>query len=660
MKRLLLTAAATTLLWSCTKKDNLYQGALPNPQQTANSAGDGKLDLLGFGYDLTGEFANSDWSRFQVLDVTRLQAEKPGYVDVSGAEATTEFFVAGKNAEDYTQQLTIKANVSFDPYSTGTGKDATTAYKGAIDASFSNTNKFSSQYIYASYSRVAVKKGLKLIPDINLLQQYLTPVFTSRLQTASLQDLVHDFGTHVLTNIKLGGEVMVTYQAETRSSDRATAAGAGVKAAYGAVLGLNVNYSQQDKQTNSKEEVRVRTVGGDASKAIAPTTVSFSADGTPNRTFDTSGWSAGITDANAELIKINENGAIPLWAFVADPTKRQALKDYIKQYMQDNTIRLSYDSDPNVNFYSTLDGMGDYAEGGGVALGNLNGNATTDAIFMVYDAPSGPNQFRYQIAYDMSYGRPGSLSGVKYVSGLGDISEGSGVAVADIDRNGVDDIILMAYDAPSGPNEFRYKVGYNLNAYGDATSWSDVKRITGIADASRSAGITFGDINGNGELDIVLMAYDIPSGANQIRYKVGYDVNPQGNVARGWTSTKYTNGMADEINGASVTLTDINNNGILDLVVAVEDNPDGDNQYRYKVGFDINSSGLVNRWSGVVAKRACGWGSDGSGIAFGNLDGNPAKDLILMSIDAPSGPNEIRYKVGFNVSPYDGSTSSWQ
>jgi hypothetical protein len=131
-------------------------------------------------------------------------------------------------------------------------------------------------------------------------------------------------------------------------------------------------------------------------------------------------------------------------------------------------------------------------------------------------------------------------------------------------------------------------------------------------------------------------------------------------VARGWTSPKYTNGMADAINGASVTLTDINNNGILDLVVAVEDNPDGDNQYRYKVGFDINSSGLVNRWGGVVTKRACGWGSDGSGIAFGNLDGNPGKDVILMSIDAPNGPNEIRYKVGFNVSPYDGSTSSWQ
>jgi hypothetical protein len=72
--------------------------------------------------------------------------------------------------------------------------------------------------------------------------------------------------------------------------------------------------------------------------------VAFTADGKPNRTFDTSGWSAGITDANAELIKINENGSIPLYAFV--PAK--------------------------------------------------------DVILMSVDAPSGPNEIRYKVGFNVS------------------------------------------------------------------------------------------------------------------------------------------------------------------------------------------------------------------------------------------------------------------
>jgi hypothetical protein len=39
--------------------------------------------------------------------------------------------------------------------------------------------------------------------------------------------------------------------------------------------------------------------------------------------------------------------------------------------------------------------------------------------------------------------------------------------VLDINNNGRQDLFMLAYDNPSGPNEFRYQIAFDLNA--DAT-----------------------------------------------------------------------------------------------------------------------------------------------------------------------------------------------
>jgi hypothetical protein len=658
MKKSLLTIALMSVLWSCNRKENLYQSGAPTPKNNiANSGGDGLYDVLGFGYDVTKEYVFPTSSRFQIIDVARLKSEHPSYVDISRAEIRDGYALGGQNAEDFVQVLTLKANVGYDRPGSTAAKSPP-LFKGTIDATFTNGDRFSSKYIYGSYDYLIRKKVVQMLPDVNILKDYLDPGFAARLQYASAQDIVRDYGTHVLVNISLGGHLSLLYQAESTSSEKVRAAEVGATFAYAKVVaGAKVTYDSNLKSNNSNETAKVRTIGGNSSASLLPTTVTFSSDGTPSaRQFDFDSWSAGVTDDNSQLVQINQQGAIRLDELVTDPGKKAALKQYIDDYLLSNQVLLSYD---NSNVYKTIaQGMADYSEGGGLALGKLNGNDIPDAVFMMYRVNMN-NEIRYQIGYDMRYGVFGSKGPIKSIPGLGGASEGAGIAIADIDRNGQDDIIVMGHEALNGNNEFRYKIGYNINSQGDATNWSAIKTATGMADKTLSAGITFGDINGNGTLDLILMAYDIPSGSQQIRYKVGYDISPSGDV--NWSngsSVQYASGMADVINGASITLSDIDNNGILDLVVAVEDNPDGENEYRYKIGYDINQSGIVRRWSTVVKKRASGWGSDGSGIAFGNFDNNPSKDVILMSLDAPDGPNEIRYKVGFNVD-INGLTYSW-
>ena len=649
MKKLFAVLSLTVILCSCKKNLNTDNSAPLPPPETLATAGDGAWDLLGFGYNVTGDYGTSDASTFPVVDVARLVQEQPTYIIASGAETSTVLFEVGLNAEDYIKKITAKTKLRG-----GAGF----LFKGVIDANFSQEDKWSSKFIYGSYSNLIIKRRVRMIADADFLKNYLHQGFLDHVQNYSPALLVSTYGTHVLTDIRLGGRIELIYQSQTTSSERIIAAGAGVQSSFFGVFNQNTSgtYDETAKANNFNESVTARTIGGASQTTIKG--ISFNANGTPSAAIDVSAWGAGVTDQNAELVQISEEGAIPLYDLIADPVKKAAVKAYIDQYLLDNAVRLTYSTDPNANYFSTFDGMGDHAEGSGVVLTDLNGNQVPDAIFMVNDAPQYENAIKYKIGYDITYGVPTSTSNVKTVTGLGDHCEGSGIAIGDIDKNGIPDIILMAYDAPNGPNNFRYKVGFNLNANGDAAYWTSGKSISGIADAAKGAGICLGDIDNNGTLDLILMAYDIPSGSTQIRYKVGYNLNSSGDAVS-WSATRGTYGMADNINGCATTLTDIDNNGTLDLVVLVEDDPYGENRYKYKIGYNINAAGIVSYWGNVIEYRAPAHFSEGTGIAFGNLDANPAKDILLMSLDAPTFQNTIMYKIGFNVNSL-GQTSHWQ
>ena len=67
------------------------------------------------------------------------------------------------------------------------------------------------------------------------------------------------------------------------------------------------------------------------------------------------------------------------------------------------------------------------------------------------------------------------LFSVSTAPGVGWAGQGADLEYVDLNNNGVDDVIAMAYDAPSRSNHFRFRIGYDVNANGEATRWSDIK-----------------------------------------------------------------------------------------------------------------------------------------------------------------------------------------
>lgn len=307
--------------------------------------------------------------------------------------------------------------------------------------------------------------------------------------------------------------------------------------------------------------------------------------------------------------------------------------------------------------YISTPGVGDSGQGSGIAIGNIDNNPAPDIVVMAYDNPSGPNNFRYRIGWNVNRdGIPSTWSeapntpwsGDIQVGGVGDEGQGAGLRLIDLDNNGRPELVLMAYDNPSGPNTFRYKIGRNLGVGGIAASWSGTTQIGGVGNEGQGAGLTFTNLDGNARPEMILMAYDNPSGPNSFRYRIGWNVDANG-AAASWSGIIQVDGVGNEGQGADVDVADLDMNGRPDLILMAYDNPSGANSYRYRIGWNLDGNGLAAEWqAGYVTYPGAGNDGDGAGLAVANLDGGRT-DLLLLAYDAPSGANNFRMNIAYDL-----------
>ncbi|MFX0199757.1 MAG: hypothetical protein ACFFCW_26850 [Candidatus Hodarchaeota archaeon] len=293
--------------------------------------------------------------------------------------------------------------------------------------------------------------------------------------------------------------------------------------------------------------------------------------------------------------------------------------------------------------YLSVTGVGHLGDGAGAAIVDINGNGTPDVVFMAYDAPSGANNFRYKIGWDINL-QTGNVSGISTwisVLGVGDLGQGAGVALADIDRNGRLDMVFMAYDNPAGENTFRYRIGWNLNNGGiPARLDQNYTEVNGVGPEGSGAGVALADIDQNGDLDMVLMAYDSRPDWNEFRYRIGWNIDNTG-ATTNWSPIRTVDGVGTLAQGADLVITDIDLDGNLDMVFMAYDNPLWNN-FRYKIGWRLQNNGLATNWSRWFMLKGVGQEGDGAGLAVA-YHYQTGLVLFFMGYDDPAGANDFRY-----------------
>lgn len=326
-----MTIFMATFAFGCKKET--ATSALPKSGDLTqvSNGGDGRFDELGFGYDVTGEYASLSATRLKVIDIEKVYLAEPDRVNpIVGTSDYTEY-ASGENAEQFSYKLAGK-------YSISGGTPLVSLFVGTMSVAFHQSGSFSAKYSYANASKIIKQKQLVLnVTNESIMNNYLSEAFKSDAQTLSPQDLVARYGTHVLSNIILGAKLELYYRSQTTSSNKANGVNAGfsTKVLKG-IFGLETTGSYADSTINSNtnQSLYYRTIGGDGTKGLIG---DVKLDNSP-LTLTIGAWQSTCTLSNATLIQIDPNGFIPLYNLIQDPTKSAAVKSYIDQYLLDHKV----------------------------------------------------------------------------------------------------------------------------------------------------------------------------------------------------------------------------------------------------------------------------------------------------------------------------------
>lgn len=587
MKKLFLFMSWVMLILSSCADEDIIERNSPSFPQSVNtrSAGDGVYDILGYGYDITGPYLDTKSSRAIVFDTNKL-LEK-GLITPYKLEESRFRYSSGKDVIDFTTNMSSSLQMSTPGILKVIGG-------ASLNIAFGGNSHYNSDYSFAYCTQQYIDSRYRISEaDINVLKTCLTKQFIERLSTYTPEQIVEEYGTHVLKDIYLGAKFEVYYMAKSTSSSKKESINAGLGTSLFSLFKMDgkFQYDESLAITNKEQSLYYFTIGGDPAVGVQG---SLNPENSPS--IDIGKWMASVKSSTPKFIDVDNNSQsfIPIYELVTDPTKKQTLKAYIDNYIKSKEVC-------SISLYP-------------------------------------------------------STTGTRQVSGLGHINQGAGVAIGDIDKNGRPDMILMGIDNPKGKNNFWYKVLYDIDENGYYSKESSILSISAEGWENSGGDIALCDLNNNGILDMVLLCTDKPTTAGRAYrwYYVAYDLKPDGHY-NSLSSLNTLDELGFFYDGAGIDICDINKNGTPDLLMMVYDAPEGENSFRYQIAFDLQSNGNYLSLSPVYEVPGLGHDGDGAGVAVGDIDNNGTLDILFMALDAPSGKDKFVYEILPDIDKYGNS-----
>ncbi len=246
---------------------------------------------------------------------------------------------------------------------------------------------------------------------------------------------------------------------------------------------------------------------------------------------------------------------------------------------------------------------------------------------------------------------------------------GAGLATADIDGNGQPELVAIEFADNDASGFFQgdtasYRIGWNVNRHGYPGSWSDPIAIDGSwPDRPSAGGVAIGDIDGNGNPDVVV--FYVRASDGHASYRIGWNLSSTG-VAVKW-SAPIPIGAASygtSTSGGGIAIADIDGNGRPELVTFhLRGSGYPTTSGYYRIGWNLDSAtGAATQWGDQILigdKFATG---TGGGIAIADIDGNGRPELVTFHMAEPNyfinTGYASYYRVGWDLSA-SGSVARW-
>ena len=340
MKKIYLSLFIVSLFQACTS--DMDEVLLPDEirmnKVMTRQASDGEYDLLGFSYDITGDYLHVDNAKKMVVDIKSF-IEDPKNKDRFYNPATiiaNEDFYAGANVEEFLQEIKDKRITE--------GSSGLKIGSLSLSGSAKVTKEKNERYSYSnkySFARVDIIKRIKRlyldVVDANDLIPYLSVAFIENLNKMTPQQFVEEYGTHVLLDISIRSVITET----DSNTEKKKIVEAGAKTSIG-IFGASGSGSHETTEIknlnkkNSNWDVQISYHGGTNSGLNYSLT---STEGLTNIQFNKTQWEESVNDRNAALVDINWSKTFPIYEFIADATKKQQIKKAVENYLEGKKLQ---------------------------------------------------------------------------------------------------------------------------------------------------------------------------------------------------------------------------------------------------------------------------------------------------------------------------------
>jgi hypothetical protein len=310
-----------------------------------------EYNYLGAGYNVAQDFANENSAYSQVIDMANFKATYPNGIEKSSVLTQDAWYEYAENARVFNNKVTNKVTIGTEPLINNLP-----LFKNLLSSSFNSStttdNKFDAKFIYGSYNLLIKQKRIRFdTQSPAILTNFLTANFQQALQNLTPQQLVQNFGTHVLLDIYTGAKLEVKYQSETVNQDRTLASVVGLKTGIKDIFNITLDNTTDTFSSNKNfnRSLSYHTRGGDPSLSLIGT---LNLDQTAP-SINISNWQNSSNESNAVLVDIGNTGLIIIYDLILDPVKKAQVKAYVDQYLIDNQVYLKYVPVPVYSYYSS-------------------------------------------------------------------------------------------------------------------------------------------------------------------------------------------------------------------------------------------------------------------------------------------------------------------
>lgn len=332
-------------LLSCENQDAYFGKDLSQPenQKELKSGGDGIYDILGYGYDCTESyFLGTIHSRLPVIDATAYKnAGNIIYTDEVPNDITTKE-KWGSSFSEFQKDITTDAKVTITELPV-----LEKLFSGYLKTVFTSSNKMTNSTCFYEFDAKKVTRKVRFDQtEPSNFKNYLNSTFKYDVQTKSGIELVRKYGTHVLTDILLGGSSRVLFTAKLTGSTQINSFKLESELTYKAV---KLNGGTDNKTTtisNHKDMYAyVWVMGGNKALEAGKLTFNPFDNSMSNLTFSYTDWLNSVDKTREQLIGISNpyTKIHPLSEYIFDnPTKKKEVENAIIQYANEKELKPSF------------------------------------------------------------------------------------------------------------------------------------------------------------------------------------------------------------------------------------------------------------------------------------------------------------------------------